>query len=208
MVIWCWRQRCAQLGVRYLYKCGGKLVGERTRVPSTSWMTELSFANDAAVVASTREDLVKGTVELNSVVTACGLTISIPKTKFLVVGSYVMQSDLDPIVVGSDFITSVASFRYLGSLVESHGGVQLELNTRISRAASVFGALRRSVFSDHMLSTTTKCMVYQAVVLGVLLYAVETWPVKQREVHTLETSPSLFKGARQCFETVEEFYML
>ena len=50
-----------------------------------------------------------------------------------------------------------------------------------------FGALRRSVFGDHMLSTTTKCMVYQAVVLGVLLYAVETWPVKQREVRILET---------------------
>ena len=30
-------------------------------------------------------------------------------------------------------------------------------------------------------------MVYQAVVLGVLLYAVETWPVKQREVRALET---------------------
>ena len=84
--------------------------------------------------------------------TACGLIISIPKTKFLVVGSYVVQSDLDPIVVGSDFITSVASFRYLGSLVESHGGVQLELNARISCAASVFGALRTSVFSNHMLS--------------------------------------------------------
>ena len=82
VVIWCWHQWCAQLGVRYLYKCGGKLVGKRTRAPSTSWMTELSFANDAAVVASTREDLVKGIFELNSVVTACGLTISIPKTKF------------------------------------------------------------------------------------------------------------------------------
>ena len=43
------------------------------------------------------------------------------------------------------------------------------------------------IFSDHMLSITTKCAVYQAVVLGVLLYAVETWPVKQREVHALET---------------------
>ena len=110
-------------------------------------MTELSFAKGVAVVASTREYLVKATVELNSVVTACGLTIGIPKTKFLVVWTYVVQSDLDPIVVDSDFITSVASFRYLSSLVESQ---QLELNTRISRAASVFGALRRSVFSDHM----------------------------------------------------------
>ena len=134
--------RCAQLGVRFLYKCGGKLVGERTRAPSTSWMTELSFGDDVAVVASTRDDLVKATIELNSVVTACGLTINIPKTKFLVVGSYVVQSDQDPIVVGSDFVTSVASFRYLGSLLESYSGVQLE----ISCAAGVFGALRRFYF--------------------------------------------------------------
>jgi len=30
-------------------------------------------------------------------------------------------------------------------------------------------------------------LVYQAVILGVLLYAVEAWPMKQREVQTLET---------------------
>ena len=63
----------------------------------------------------------------------------------------------------------------------------MELNTRISWAASIFGALRGSVLSDSMPSLTTKCMVYQAVVLGVLLYAVETRLMKQREVHTLET---------------------
>ena len=62
-------------------------MGERTRTPSTSWMTELSFAGDAAIVTSTSEDLVKATVELNNIVTACTLTISIlPKTKFLVAG--------------------------------------------------------------------------------------------------------------------------
>ena len=162
VIIWCWRQWSAELGVIFLYKCRSKLVGERIRASSTSWMTELSFADDAAVVASTRQYLIKATVELNSVVTACGLTISISKTKFLAVGSYyVVQSDLDPIVVGSDFITFVASFCYVGSLMESHGGVQLELNSRISRAASVFGALKRSVFSDHMLST------YNHKVLGI-----------------------------------------
>ena len=37
-----------------------------------------------------------------------------------------VQSDLDPIVVGNDFITTVASFYYLGSLVEFHGEVQMD----------------------------------------------------------------------------------
>ena len=49
VVIWCWQQCCTQLGVKFLYKCGGKLVGERTRAPSTSWITELRFADDAAI---------------------------------------------------------------------------------------------------------------------------------------------------------------
>jgi len=102
---------------------------------------------------------IKATTELNTIVTACGLTISIPKTKFLVAGSGILQGDLDPIVIGDGSITSVSSFCYLGSLLESHGGVQLELNTRISRAANVYGALRKSA----MLSLTTKSMIYQAV---------------------------------------------
>jgi len=144
-------------------------VGEKTRAPSTSWMSELSYVDYAAMVTSTAEDLVKATVELSSIVTACGLTISVPKTKFLVAGSGVVQNGLDPIIVGDGSITLVTSFYYLGSLVESHGGVQLELNTRIFRAASVFGTLRKSVFSDAVLSVDTKCMVYQAVILDVLL---------------------------------------
>jgi len=45
----------------------------------------------------------------------------------------------------------------------------------VSHAAAVFGALHRSVFSDGSLSILTKNIVYnKAVVLGVLLYAVET----------------------------------
>ena len=103
-------------------------------------MTELNFANDAAIVTSTREDL---TVELNSIVTACGQTISIPKHKFLAAGCGVMQSNLDPIVVSNDSVMSVTSFRYLGSLVESHSGVQIEGYLRLP----VFLKLLEGLFS-------------------------------------------------------------
>ena len=52
---------------------------------------------------------------------------------------------------------------------------------RVSRAAAVFGALHRSVFSDGSLSIFTKNIVYKVVILGFLHYVVETWPIKQRE---------------------------
>ena len=96
------------------------------------------------------------------------------------------QSDLEPIHVGGSAIESMTSFRYLGSVVECRGSVNAELTARVLRAATVFGAMRRSVFSDKLMCLQTKRMVYQAVVLGVLLYAVETWPIKQSNLHPLE----------------------
>ena len=50
-------------------------------------MVELSFAGDAANVASTKEGIVGETMKLNRVVTAIGLTISVSKTKLLAAGS-------------------------------------------------------------------------------------------------------------------------
>jgi len=67
-----------------LYKCGGKPVGERTRIPKEFWLTEFCFGDDAAIMAPTKDSIVKATVD--KVVRVCGLNISIPKTKFLVAG--------------------------------------------------------------------------------------------------------------------------
>ena len=76
---------------------------------------------------------------------ACGLTITILKTRLLVAGRNITQNDLDPISIGGT-IETVSSFRYLGSVVERHGGVCEELSVRVSHAAAVFGA-----FTDQFL---------------------------------------------------------
>ena len=84
MVIRCWRDHCQLLGIKLLYKCGGKFVGERTRVPLSSWMTELCFQMMLQLWQHRRT--VKVTIELDRVVQVRGLTIGIPNTKFLVAG--------------------------------------------------------------------------------------------------------------------------
>ena len=57
-----------------------------------------------------------------------------------------MDADLAPLSIGSNVIESVLSFRYLGSFVESHDEVALDLGDKIARASKAFGALRKSVF--------------------------------------------------------------
>jgi len=46
------------------------------------------------------------------------------------------------------------------------------------------------------MSILTKIIVSKAVALGVLLYAVETWPIEQREVHSLKVFH------HHCFRTI------
>ena len=118
MIMQCWRDRCESLG-KLLYKCSGKLVGERIRAPKSFLLTELCFADYAVITASTREDITKASMELEQVTTECGLTISFPKTKLLVAGSGITGADLAPLSIGSCVIEAVPSFRYLGSFVES-----------------------------------------------------------------------------------------
>ena len=101
----------------YVYKCGDKLFGERTRTLLESWLTELCFAYDAAIMATTKDSIVQATVELDRVVRTCRLTISIPKTMLLVAGRNITQNDLDPILISGGTIETVSSFHFLGSVV-------------------------------------------------------------------------------------------
>ena len=54
----------------------------------------------------------------------------------------------------------------------------LRLDKKIAKVSKAFGALKKPVFQDSPLSRQTKKMVYQAVMLGVLLYVAETWLAK------------------------------
>ena len=61
----------------------------------SSWLNEFCFADDVVVVAATKKNLVEAAIESDRVVQTCGLTISVPKTKFLVAGNDVTQSYLE-----------------------------------------------------------------------------------------------------------------
>ena len=59
------------------YKCGGRLVGQRTRRPSKVRVTELLFTDAAAAVGTSRESMEYAAVELEKIVRAWGLTLSV-----------------------------------------------------------------------------------------------------------------------------------
>lgn len=86
----------------HYYKCGGKLVGERTR-------RSLKTAYDAG---SSREKIERGVKTLDEVASEWGLTLSLPKTKLLVAGTW-NDNDLQPITIRGESIEAVPKFWYL-----------------------------------------------------------------------------------------------
>ena len=56
-VIRCWLHCCNAVGIKVLYKIGRKLVGEPTRKPSSFELSECLFADDAALICTSRLDM-------------------------------------------------------------------------------------------------------------------------------------------------------
>ena len=187
LVIRCWLHRCNAVRIEVLYKIGGKLVGERTRRTLSFELSECLFADDAALICASRSDMVITARIFKKVTTEFGLTLSIPKTKLLVAGANLTTDDVAPLELGGGSVEVVKEFKYLGSLIEAHGGMTGEANRRIAQASRVFGELHSSVFLVHDLSLETKQLVYQSIVLDALLYGAETWPPTQVTVRKLET---------------------
>ena len=143
------------------------------------------FTDDMALYAGSRESLESVMEKLVLEASRWGLTVSIPKTKGMAVGDSLTDDDVAPLSVDTDGIEMVEYFTYLGSVLSSNGAVMEDVKNRTAKASKVFGCLRDAVFSNPTLSLSIKRDVYEATVLAVLLYGVETWILKARHLSHL-----------------------
>jgi len=104
-----------------------------------------------------------------------GLTVSTVKTKHMISGRTIVESDRELLSVDGGDLCSVEEFPYLGSIIYSciWTGMDVDVERRIIKASQDFGALKKTVFRDKNLTLNTKRKIYQACVLSVLLYGAE-----------------------------------
>ena len=163
-------------GVYLRYKHDGRIFRRYTRNAQEMMLTECQFADDAALLATTRAGAVRALREYLQVAEDFGLTVSIPKTKIMAVGREVTEDDRAPLRLDdTSVIEAVSEFPYLGSTIAASGRMDSDVEKRIAQASKAFGALRTPVFRDRDLLLRTKRNIYQACVLSVLLYASECW---------------------------------
>jgi hypothetical protein len=175
-----WRKRCPSTGMNVKFKLGRKLVGDRTARERLSVVriTESQYADDTATYATCRDIFENSATELIDTVKDWGMTVSTEKTKGMVVGAAVEESDHAPLQKESGSIETVNTFPYLESNITNDGEIALDVESRIAKASISFVCLRGPDFQNSNFSVATKRAVCRAVVLSVLLYGAETWTIK------------------------------
>ena len=146
----------------------------------------LLYADDMALLSESLSQLQSMVEIVHNQFQDWGLALNFDKTKVMQVGKSPRPS-WDFFVSGRK-IELVDSFKYLGQIFTHNGSIEMEIQQRISKALLVFNDLRkRGVWSDKVISRSTKIRIYKTTVLSVLLYCGETWPVSQEQIHKLET---------------------
>ena len=146
---------------------------------------DLLFADDCALNASSEPEMQQS---MNKFLSACdsfGLTISTKKTEVMFQpaprNAYIEPS----ITVKGVTLKVVESFAYLCSILSRSVFIDNEVDSRIAKASTAFGRLRKKVWESNGPTTRTKLKVYKAVVLPSLLYSCETWTVYGSHAKTL-----------------------
>ena len=138
------------------------------------------YADDLALAAETRCELQHMLNVLDNACKRWGMNINGEKTKILIAGEQQEEAAPSPIMLQNHALQEVECFSYLGSQVEATGKVEKEVTSRIEKAGTVYQIWRRKVFRSRNLSKETKMRVFRTMVMSVLLYGAETWPVTKK----------------------------
>lgn len=186
--VWCSRMADVDdVGIQVKSNFDGCLMRKARQPGSYTKITESQFADDSALFATSRAGAEKAIDVFNSVANEFGLTVSFTKTKFMVMGPAVHDDDTVPIAIANSVVECVNEFKYLGSTIDVTGRCTTDVKARVAAASKAFGALRRPVFRNCLLSVTTKRYIFSACVLSLLLYGSECWVLLQADIRYLTT---------------------
>ena len=84
-------------------------------------------------------------------------------------------------------LTTVKSFKYLGSIISGEGGCKEDVQKRISTGWIKWRGLT-SVLCDRRMPKKMKGKIYKTVIRPAMLYGSECWPVKKDDERALEVT--------------------
>jgi hypothetical protein len=104
-----------------------------------------------------------------------GLTINENKTKYL---CCTRQASRNVPIFGETKIEQVNHFKYLGFLVNNSNSIEDEIKERRAAGNKTY-YVNKTFFQSKLISKAAKLKSYKAVIRPVVIYASETWVLKE-----------------------------
>ena len=165
-------------------------------------LQDSEYADDTALIFSSREETVSGITEIMSLFNRFGMEVHsgpveprdesksvvlfCPKPPSMYENPETYDSiDLSDIVIGQRYIPIVDKFAYLGSMINRDCSDESDVQMRIQKASIAFGSLKKCVFSNSKIKFNVKGKVYSLYIIPILLYGVECWCLTERLLKSL-----------------------
>jgi hypothetical protein len=160
----------------YLFLLVIDTISETTRKEGV-W--ELLFADDLVLMEETKEKLQERLVEWQLRLENKGLKMSNKKTEVMVCSKEGVES-IKVMDKNMNELRQVDSFKYLGSRMDKQGSSGMIVRDRISAAWSKWRELS-GVIGDKRIPRQLKVKLYKTVIRPILLYSLETVPLKKED---------------------------
>jgi DNA-binding protein YbaB len=144
-------------------------------------ISDVRFADDQGMVASSEIGLQKLMDQLNTVAKKYCMKINVKKTKTMVVSK---KGGTVSIVIEGQRVEQVKTFKYLGSVIAEDGRCMEDIKQRIGCAKDAFN--KRKELMTKSLSKAVKKRLIKTLVWPVALYGCETWVMSKKEIERLD----------------------
>ena len=138
-------------------------------------INNLRFAHDIDLLDEYIRSLRSQIEQTKNAAEQAGLVLNTNRTKIMVFGERNVD---DRIQVAGETIENVERIEYLGSLLTWDNNCSEEIKRRIGKATGVLASLKH-IWNSRKLKTDNKLKVLITCVFSVLLYASETWTLKE-----------------------------
>jgi hypothetical protein len=193
-IIKAWQVKLEGKGLPLLFNLKGDFLSlhclnVRAQTESV-FITDLLFADDAEIVATSPEDLQVMLDEFVNITKAFGQEVSVKKTKVMVVqkrGEKKSDWPVNHFFVDGKVLENVDVFTYVGGNENNSADMSNEVSQRLQRMSAGFNAFSDRVFMNPDIHLVTKLRFFVIGVLSGGLYGCATWNYTDKQMARFES---------------------
>ena len=142
------------------------------------------YADDVNVSGGSLYSIKKNTEALIIASKETGLEVNAHKTRYMVMSWGQNAGRSHSIKIDISSFERLGQLKYLGTFLTSQNSIQEEIKRRLKSGKDCYNSLQ-NILSFSLLFKYIKIKIYRKIIVPVVLYGCETWPLTLREERRL-----------------------